>query len=711
MHSNVSIERFFQFFIQPKKRKRWQLSKLVRQIMQPAMSLGLLVGIIFIGVLCLILYSYQKNKSDIDSVQKLASTIRPNDGNFAQEIFALKEAISEHSFRWYRVAYGANASHQNLLHLLNERLLSNTKSHCVPYMVRFVHNQLSQQLKGERWLEVFETFRIYLMLTNKEAFNKNAVFEWFSARKAILAEALPIEDFDITNILKSITHKMFENVQIDRQLYERIITLVQSLAFSQSVYNSIANQLCAKPDLMIAQFASRRVLALLHPSIEKVSIPYLFTKAGWGDFESCQKNIINAFLKNQHLGKILNLENLRQSVEDAREIYQEAYEIELRNIWSRIKFRRVQDVVHSLAMLKVLSEELPSVFHFIKRVEKGIFIGEDYFDKMDLVSSGVAKVKELGGQQALKKFNAYMPINQEVAQRAQDAMRENLGALVQCAAQLSSSANKDKACHKLLTSVLEAESPVFKGEVLASTLVHPIDIMYKELILNFRDVLHRHSAAYINSAWQKDIYIYYVDRIQNKYPFNAFNYQNQLSIEDFSAFFGPDGKFCKFKKAYLEGVQMPFLPQAKRLLHFFDQVQSHWFGENAQLKVAFSITNVTIDSSTKHVDLHILGTDIRISNSNLGPNEFMWTNKASDMAKAEFLNTKNSVTSVIYSGPWAWYKLLALDAYNAGETLRRTIKASVGEMGFFLHFHSKFLPLRNVVGMPTTLISINTYSE
>ncbi len=713
------LERFFQSLVQPQKRK-WRFSEATYfyKNLERAMTLtSLLLGIIFISSLCLILYAYQRNKEEIDHAQMVARQTKIAPDNFTYSISNLHNLVSNKQQLWHRFAYGLELADAVVLNALDKTLLSNTKQHCVPYMMNLVKKQLVYHLQREEWSELFGDLHVYLMLINKEPFDKNIVIAWFAKHKNMLTAMLPMSNAE--GLLQAITPLMFENIQEDSYLYERMITALQSSAFAQSVYNNIAKLLSTKPSLSISQFVvSKRLLALLNSSIDLVTMPYMHTKEGYSDFKSYKKSIKDALLKIQHLREVLEIDQIKNSIEETTQIYKEAYEVEWNAMWARIRFKHSKDIASCLADFKVLSEEIRSVLNFIQRTEEKILIqnATDYLGGNEMLAKGTSKLKDLSGAasdqvasyMSRDRFTSYMPMTSEARKIAEDGMRANLAELVQCAADLSNRKNKDYACHKIIINVPKEESSTHKGLVLADTLSSPLNVMYKELVNNFDFIIHKSSASHINSAWHREVYSYYMKNIHSKYPFNINNYQEQLSIEDFSAFFAIGGKFNQFQKDYLTNGKVLLSSQAKKALQHFEQIQLHWFGENAQPKVAFSITNVTIEPTIKHVDLQLLGKQVRISSTNLGPNEFVWSNKGLEMAKVEFLSNQNLVNSIVYAGPWAWYKLLELEDVKGSDGIRRTLKACKGGIGFFIHFDPKFYPL-NATGIqiPKYIAGIN----
>jgi type VI protein secretion system component VasK len=707
------IEKFFQFLVQPQKRK-WRFTEdayFYKNLEKTMMLASALLGLVFIFSLCLILYAYQRNKEDIQQGQIAASHTIIERGNFAQAISNLSSLVRSKSKLWYRFIYGLEIADARLLTSIDKTLLSNTKQYCVPYMMALVNKQLAYNLMREDWSEVLADFHVYLMLVNKEPFQKNTVIAWFEKHKTLLSKMLPINESGTFALLQSITPLTFENVQQDAYLYDRVVAALHSSGLSQSVYSSITERLSSKPCLSVAKFASKKLLSLLNPSIDLVKVPHVFTKEGYLNFESHKKNITAALLNIGHLSQVLEIDQVKNSIEETTQIYKEAYEAEWNSMWARIRFKNSNNIQDCLANFKALAQELPSVLNFIRRIEKNILIqnAADYLSGNEMVSKGIAKLNDLGIL-APDRFSSYVPMTLEAFNVSKEGMQANLAELVQCCAEVSNARNKDHFCYKMVTNVPKEESAAHKGVILAATLSSPLNVMYKELVNNFDWVIHKGSAAHINSVWHKDVYSYYMQNIHKKYPFDVNNYQDQLSIEDFATFFAAGGKLDQFQKDYLGKGKVALSLQTKNLLQHFTQIQLHWFGESQQPKIAFNITNVTIEPAIKHVDLQLLGKQVRISSNNLGPNEFIWTNKGLEMAKIEFLTNQNLTSSIVYSGPWSWYKLLELEDAKGPDVIRKTLKTGNGSIGFFIHFEPKFFPLSsNRMQIPRYIAGVNNH--
>jgi hypothetical protein len=186
---NVLKERFFQFLVEPPK-KQFRISNLLflQRTDRAIIVTSLLVSLAFIGAFSFILYSYQKTKEDIFIARKAAIETKLERGNFIREISNLRSFLTFGPQFWYRPIYGVELLDERLLNLLDKKLLSSTKSYCVPYMAGLICDQMSNQLQSENWQELFGSLRVYLMLIGKETFNKKVVSRWFLDRKDLLSE-------------------------------------------------------------------------------------------------------------------------------------------------------------------------------------------------------------------------------------------------------------------------------------------------------------------------------------------------------------------------------------------------------------------------------------------------------------------------------------------------------------------------------------------
>ncbi len=433
-------------------------------------------------------------------------------------------------------------------------------------------------------------------------------------------------------------------------------------------------------------------------------MPHLFTKEGFKEFEANQKQLIGKIASIKHLPTVLDVSQVLHAVEETSNLYKQQYRLHWETLLERIQFKRSEDIGSCLALLKALSRDLSSIFTLIKGVEGKILIRREQsvLEKAaTLAAKATEQIASAAGlepaEEEVEEFVAYTPISKEGVKQVHKKLAESLEELVQYTAQISASSNQDRECYDLLVKKGE-DSLLRKNEALASTLPTPLDSMYRALLADLRKLLRRHCIAHVNNVWRNEVYNYYVEHLEGKYPFNDLNLQNEVQLEHLVAFFGKNGRLSKFQQEYLGAEQNEYTVsyEAQKALEFFTRVQRCWFAET-QLKVAFNITNVTMEG-LRRVVLSMMGQELEFTPSRQPLGEFTWDMRSAPRARVRFETRTGTWNSMAYAGKWGWYRLLRLNdsastAVSAQQSVRKRVHSHVGDVLFDLNFNHEFCSL------------------
>ncbi|QEK39902.1 ImcF-related family protein [Candidatus Sneabacter namystus] len=716
MKNNTLKEAFFDHFarnIQPNT----ETAKRSEKISVFTMFLFSVLAISFSICILILFVAYQQNVSEIHFMEEVTKNMTSSKKNTSKNVEGIRRTLNAVEKNWASLLYNFSLSNSQINKLLENKLITTTKNSCAPSLLYLSHERVQTYLSKGKWDDLLSAFRVYLMLHNKESFDIKLVSQWFYEHKDSLQQLTSTTDKEIKYILDNMSPKMFSNARIDGNLCAKIIATVQSPTLSQSVYNMIVHNLSKQPPIKVIDCIPKGMTYLLHPSITEAQMPYLYTKEGYKALKTWKKKIVNSLVGISYLENALDISVVQTALEDMEEIYKDNYENQWFSLLAKIRIKPTSNIRDFLKFSKTLSAELSTIFLLITQLEKKILIQDNSHlsNVISDVTSNILAKKDIEIE-ALKpeKFIQYTPLQREEAHAIKAKIQENLQEIISYSASIVSANDPNLACHRIFSAIQQEDSAIRKGETLANTLPTPIDAIYADFISGLEHLLHKHSAEHVNSVWDKKIRSYYIKHLAKKYPFCSANYNDQVNLAYFKEFFAEGGHLSTFKQEYVDKGLHLLSPDAIKAMKFFENIQNHWFAKDEQLKVAFSVTHVTIEPKVKKVAVSMCGKTTHVTHSNPGPNEFIWEDPTVDIAKVVFSTRSSPSTSIVYVGPWSWYKLLQLDHVGKstpGKAIRRTFLSPGGEeMNFSLHFSTEFFSLcADKIKIPKEIVMTQNY--
>ena len=206
--------------------------------------------------------------------------------------------------------------------------------------------------------------------------------------------------------------------------------------------------------------------------------------------------------------------------------------------------------------------------------------------------------------------------------------------------------------------------------------------------------------AHINNEWQSQVYNSYRRALAGRYPLHR-NADDELAVYDFAEFFKPQGVLDTFADEYLaafvdrrrgwrarslDGYSIGLSPGAVTQLRRADTIRQVFFRENpASPAVSFEIKPWRMDDRVSRFELN-LGTQ-QVSYAH-GPK--LWRGMAwpgggdASHVRIVFEDLDYRSVSRTYEGPWAWFRALdAAQVQSAGATnvYRVSFNAATGSGG------------------------------
>ena len=206
---------------------------------------------------------------------------------------------------------------------------------------------------------------------------------------------------------------------------------------------------------------------------------------------------------------------------------------------------------------------------------------------------------------------------------------------------------------------------------LGNSTPAPVGSIIKSLAQNDWQLFLNATMKYINFHWSQDVYNSYENLIVNKYP--IFKTNNDISLQDFSTFFGPKGVMDNFFSTYIS----PFVTThhvhwtlnrkynsslniSKKSLDIFIRaslIQAMFFHDN-KLGFKFNLQPVNFSQNTTEFILNIAGQMIQVLPGDKTEFSLSWPGPQPTFTTMRFSNASESNPTITKTGPWSWFKIL-----------------------------------------------------
>jgi len=229
---------------------------------------------------------------------------------------------------------------------------------------------------------------------------------------------------------------------------------------------------------------------------------------------------------------------------------------------------------------------------------------------------------------------------------------------------------------------LKGPDPIGNLRRVASGLPQPLDRQVKKLADESSQVLLVEALAELERRWDADVYRFYNERLAGRYPFNPGSRQ-EVSLDDFVAFFGPQGKLQQFKAQYLsvfleENLEALY---SERLggyllrtdlmaqLQAADRIRDAFFGNRGNLGLQFTVEPLGLTSSRRSSVLNIEGQLIGYSHGASVSTALIWPNTLSGAtgsgeSRITLVDSSGNSSGVGYRGAWSMFRLFSQARLN-----------------------------------------------
>ena len=226
-----------------------------------------------------------------------------------------------------------------------------------------------------------------------------------------------------------------------------------------------------------------------------------------------------------------------------------------------------------------------------------------------------------------------------------------------------------------------ASNPVAGLESYSATLPAPVDSWVKGISRQGWRAMVSAGGAHLRSEWRAEVYAPWQQALADRYPFS--NSPNVAPLDDFTAFFKPDGTVDSFFKTQLMpfvntkgnwsnksaggfslGLSRKTLDQLRR----FKTIQATYFKNGESPSVAFQAKPLSMSESDARFMLDLGGSRVEYRHGPKFWKPLGWSADG-DNTRIRFLFDKVSGNTVerSFTGPFAWFRFLDATTQSRGQ--------------------------------------------
>lgn len=438
----------------------------------------------------------------------------------------------------------------------------------------------------------------------------------------------------------------------------------------------------------------------------------LFTDWAYKDFydpkaqDLLQLAAIDAWVLGKQQTTNYSKEELAHLSEEIRERYIADYIQTWQEALNNLEIIHFVDLRHAVDVLDALTSNEKPLQKMINLVDRN----SDIYPSLSSLSSdnmhdnaNVATANQMASLQIAQHF---APLVNEVkapsdtGQPHIDAVMKKLSELKFYMQTIQRSPEPSQTALKAIMSEfnLERTNPTVDLKRLANEMAEPLSIQLNRVADEAWTLELKTALSEINALWNRNVYSFYQNRIANRYPLNRKATQN-ISLDDFREFFGPNGRVQRFYNDYLKFflednaelsvvngenvISSEFLTSLQEL----QNIQRNYFDASGNVSISFSMKPLGLSGKFTASTFNIDGQLLKYSHEIPSASRLIWPNTTrQDVETSLTLVTSMGETSTLRrTGEWSLFRVLDQAAKKVnGQSVDLSFKLNGGAINYRL---------------------------
>ena len=542
--------------------------------------------------------------------------------------------------------------------------------------------------------------RVYRMLEDRQNRRPLIIQEWVAKQ---WQRAYPGQGQLQANLMRHLDYAL-KYADADLPQYRERIAQVQQqlrqLPMAERVYMSL------KQDALERLHHPLDLRTEVGPAFDIVYRPLLETQEGEGSglqlaplltakgfkdyFEPGTQNIIDLAMIDQWvLGERQRLdyseEDRKVLTQRLRALYSADYVDSWRRALNQFAVTDFQDLSHGVAVLEQVTGPAAPLRRLLETLRDNTVI----YPALPLVDGQPATTLEPvsdAQQQAAGIRRAFVSLAELITPQGErpsyyeEALR-SVTAVYDYAKAVHDNPDPGKAALKTVLSrfALDGADPIANLQRVAVGLPEPLNQQVRKLADQTSQVLVIAALRELEKRWDSDIYSFYQERLAGRYPFKASG--EDASLEDFEAFFGPQGRLQQFHDQYLKVflkdnldalysdshggylVRRDVLEQLQKS----ERIRDTFFNHRGHLAVQLTVEPLALSATRLSSLLSVDGQLIPYQHGAPQRTGLVWPNNLGSVSGSQLtlVHSTGNTASLSYRGPWSLFRLLSRGHLNA----------------------------------------------
>ena len=421
-----------------------------------------------------------------------------------------------------------------------------------------------------------------------------------------------------------------------------------------------------------------------------LQLPPLLTAKGFKDyFEPGTKGIIELAMIDQWvLGERQRLdysdEDRNVLTQRIRALYSADYVDSWRRALNQFAVTDFDDLSHGVAVLEQVTGPAAPLRRLLETLRDNSVIYPAVPLAEGQAPLKLDKVPE-GQQQAAGIRRAFSSLSELITARGEqpsyyEETLRSVSAVYDYAKAVHDNPDPGKAALKTVLNrfSLGGADPIANLQRVAVGLPEPLNQQVKKLADQTSQVLVIAALRELEKRWDSEIYSFYRERLAGRYPFKASG--EDASLEDFEAFFGPQGRLQQFHDQYLNVflkdnldalysdslggylVRSDVLEQLKKA----ERIRDTFFNHRGHLAVQLTIEPLALSATRLSSMLSVDGQLIPYQHGAPQRTGLVWPNSLGNTngSQLTLVHSTGNTASLSYRGPWSLFRLLSRGHLN-----------------------------------------------
>jgi len=598
------------------------------------------------------------------------------------------------------------------------------KSRLLPQVVKVLEEELLNNKTSTA--NLFKSLKSYLILSanhdehfsaNKELIKEIVKKAWYRDYATSLSPEQLSALGQHMNVLLA-TRPTQLSQPLDKALISQTRAILETSKLSGLIYNQVKSQLLSSsklPSFVLA--GSRGVVPNARSVFQRKSgtpleegIPGFYTYDGYREFRKVSGELVESFLAdNWVLGNELAKVNLVDTQLEVVGLYLEEYQDEWNNLLQDIKIKSPSNLKHAAEITNILADPVQSpITRLLDEVVKQTYLSkplEDASSTGGAMGGKIAKqaAKQIGYRAAAgtgmigqilessistddleslaksktgKSFDIVSAQFYKIRRLRSEEGEQTFNDAIKRLDGLSTSL-------RILTGALADEMRNEQQRTVAGDLETlrtmalrqpaPLAAWLLEVHGEVGSLLSGNVKGILNTQWKTNVSSFCQGKLQGRYPLQH-NSPKDIAIDDFSEFFGPNGRMEVFFKQNLASSidrtgaiwrwrgtgPSPISDETLSQFQRADRIKKAFFPRGSQIPtIRFTIKPVKISDNLSRVTLDVDGTSLVYENGRAKPVAMKWPGpKHAGYVSLESDNADTGASSSgSKEGPWAIYQM------------------------------------------------------